>query len=191
MRDNERVRRIAVWLFVVVAFSSGGAVPDATLSALPGTLRITVNEGGRMQSFALAGGRMTPAPQACAWAAEPEAVAPDGTLQAVASPRRETHLQTPYDVFILRGDSRRLILRKHDDFIASLAWSPDSRYLAVLAVRERIGKSPLALLAALAGHPVQHQAFRAEIYTRDGQLVATTPYVRGFTGALARVCWTS
>jgi hypothetical protein len=40
--------------------------------------------------------------------------------------------------------------------IRGIAWSPNSRSLAVLSTSERLGKAPIELLSALSGHPVPH-----------------------------------
>jgi hypothetical protein len=137
---------------------------DSTLRDIPPTLRLTVMDAGTAHTFAVTDGSLVQAPPAeCV--PETTAVSPEAELLALG------------------------ITRPRTESVTSIAWSPDAAYLAVLSVRERMGKSPLALLAALSGHPIQHQTYQIHVYRRDGRYVGSTQYLRGFIGTSGRLCW--
>ena len=125
----------------------------------------------------------------------PCAATPDGELIAVGAIRRTERSSVPYDVAILNRSAPGAVIarieRSRAEYVSAIAWSPDGKLIALLSVRERMGKSPLALLAALSGHPVQRQDFRVEVYGREGRWIGSTQYVRGFVAAYGRLCWSA
>ena len=158
---------IAAAMFACVTSSPTLDPPqrDGTLRDIPPTLRLTIMDAGTAHAFAVTDGSLVQAPSAECSAAEATTASPDAELLALG------------------------ITRPRTESIASIARSPDAAYLAILAVRERMGKSPLALLAALSGHPIQHQVYQIHVYRRDGRYVGSTQSVRGFIGTSGRLCW--
>jgi hypothetical protein len=164
-------RQAAIACLAAVMFACVSSSPkldppprDGTLRDIPPKLHLTVMDAGTAHTFAVTDGSLVQAPPAeCV--SETMAASPEAELSALGIDRPRT------------------------ESVTSIAWSPDAAYLAILSVRERMGKSPLALLAALSGHPIQHQTYRIHVYGRDGRHVGSTQDLRGFIGTSGRLCW--
>jgi hypothetical protein len=74
-------------------------------------------------------------------------------------------------------------------FIADLAWSPDSDFIAVLEERERWGVNPFALLAAFAGHPIPHSRFLVIVLDPKGTVLASHPIPGSYKYASGGLVW--
>ena len=69
-------------------------------------------------------------------------------------------------------DTDRNVLRKRiGKYITDIAWSPDSKYVALLSYTGRIGLLPWDLLVLLIGHPTYVSWFNLEIYDLSGNLI--------------------
>lgn len=74
--------------------------------------------------------------------------------------------------------------------VRGMAWSPDSRALAILKESERIGYGPVELLDALTGHPVQYSTVGFVTASIDGNQGQGLPYIgREFRSAWCFVKW--
>ena len=193
----------------------GQTSPDApSLASLPGLIRIDVRDPTMEEMppptyvFSLRSGTLVSGGDSgpCQFSSDeptlppagemqyqyPYAVNSERTLLAVsAKPARSSSLvSTDVAVFSFpEGTQRAFIHRPDSAFVERIAWSPDSRYLALLTTQEHWGVSPLELLSGVAGHPVPHNSYRIEVYSRSGELVGTTPFITGFVATSARLCW--
>jgi hypothetical protein len=69
------------------------------------------------------------------------------------------------------GNNRNLFKKSIGKYVSDLAWSPDSKYVALLAYTGRIGLLPWDLLALMAGHPSFVSWFYLEVYDLSGNLI--------------------
>jgi len=69
------------------------------------------------------------------------------------------------------GNNRSLFRKSMGKYVSDLAWSPDSKYVALLAYTGRIGVWPWDLLALMAGHPSFVSCFYLEVYDLSGNLI--------------------
>ncbi len=93
----------------------------------------------------------------------PYAVNAERSLLAISAKpaRSSSFVSNDVAVFTLPEGKQRMFLHRPDSaFVEGIAWSPDSRYLALLTAQEHWGVSPLELLTAVAGHPVPHNSYR-------------------------------
>jgi hypothetical protein len=75
-------------------------------------------------------------------------------------------------------------------YIESLAWSPDSRYIAVMKKQNVIKpRGPLEILAAISGHPVPYNDYWLEVYDVRGDLVARSQIAKNVAGSWGEVIW--
>jgi len=193
----------------------GRASEDATsLARLPGLIRIDVRDptteamppptyvfslragtlvsGGDSRPCQFSSDEPTLPPAGEMRYEHPYAVNSERSLLAVsAKPARSSSLvSNDIAVFSLpEGKQQAFLHRPESAFVEGIAWSPDSRYLALLTAQEHWGVSPLELLTAVAGHPVPHNSYRIEVYSRSGELVGATPFITGFVATSARLCW--
>ena len=70
-----------------------------------------------------------------------------------------------YDKQLLR------INAEGDKIVSDILWLAGSRAVAIITRSEKIGRSPLEILWAFAGHPVPHNNFYLEIYSTDGRRI--------------------
>ena len=69
------------------------------------------------------------------------------------------------------GNNRTLFRKSIGKYVSDIAWSPDSKYVALLSYTGRIGLLPWDLLVLLSGHPPYVSWFNLEIYDLSGNLI--------------------
>ena len=69
------------------------------------------------------------------------------------------------------GNDRNLLRKSIGKYVSDIAWSPDSKYVALLAYTGRIGLLPWDLLALMSGHPSYVSWFYLEVYDLSGNSI--------------------
>ncbi len=76
-------------------------------------------------------------------------------------------------------------------FVGGVAWSPDSKAVALLLFSERAGFGPLDILSAFAGHPIQYKSFGFLILSlEERRSVGVMRFAGGYAGGWAAIEWT-
>lgn len=90
--------------------------------------------------------------------------------------------QVNQTVAVIKGSDER--------FIDGLAWSPDSKWVAVLKYSYRpAGYRPIDLLGYLTGHPVPYMSYYIEVVNLAGDKVAQSKPSSELRGSWAWVVW--
>jgi hypothetical protein len=74
-------------------------------------------------------------------------------------------------------------------YIDSLAWSPDSKWIAVLKHSSRTGYGPIDLIALMAGHGVPYMTYYLDVIDLSGNLVAHTKLTSEVKGSWGWLVW--
>ena len=123
---------------------------------------------------------------------------PDGTDSSISSPDgrfaascvREQGISSVIVTDVLAKTPVKNILIANFFNVRGIAWSPDSRAVAVLEESERKGYGPLELASALSGHPVPYSSIgfvAASISENEG---TGLPYIaREFRSAWSYIRW--
>ncbi len=122
----------------------------------------------------------------------PYLVSPDKNkaFAAVAFKKSRWKLPTSYVV----GDliDRKLIAVRRDEelLVEAVAWSPDSRFVALLRTRQvAVLHGPLEILSSCAGHPVQYVDYFLEVIDAEGNLLLSTKILGPITGSRGEMIW--
>lgn len=98
-----------------------------------------------------------------------------------------------YVLGILKRGSRdqvRQWLPNEGSEILGMAWSADSKSVAVLLEEERKDLSPLGLLSAASGHPIPLETFKAVVLSAHSETELRLPTIRRDSpSAWARIDW--
>ncbi len=74
--------------------------------------------------------------------------------------------------------------------VSGLAWSADSRSIAVLLEKERFDLGPLGLLSAASGHPIPLNTFKVDLYSMQSTGQLRLPVLRKDSPyGLANIDW--
>jgi hypothetical protein len=77
-----------------------------------------------------------------------------------------------------------------EEAIYAVAWSPDSRFLAVLRKSYRKGRFSLGnLISAISGHPERSETYYLETYGLSGTLTARSRLVADVPQSAAELAW--
>lgn len=74
-------------------------------------------------------------------------------------------------------------------YIDGLAWSSDSRLVAVLKNSSRYGQWPVDWIGAMFGHSVPYMSYYLEVVGLDGKVVASTKLVSDLRASWGEVVW--
>jgi hypothetical protein len=93
-----------------------------------------------------------------------------GQYLAYSTPNNDDRSRS---ILVIRDiDSDRNLLKKSiGKYVSDIAWSPDSKYVALLTYTGRIGLLPWDLLVLLSGHPPYVSWFNLEIYDLSGNRI--------------------
>ncbi len=93
-----------------------------------------------------------------------------GRYLAYSTPNHDDRSQS---ILVIRDiDSDRNLLKKSvGNYVADIAWSSDSNYVALLTYTGRYGLSPVDLIALIIGHPTFVSTFYVEVYDLSGNLI--------------------
>jgi hypothetical protein len=98
----------------------------------------------------------------------------------------------PQHLVVVRTQTSEIVYQsgKGGGYIEAVAWSPDSRYVAVLRreVTKHIG-SPLDLLSSMSGHPVQYSNYWVDVIDVNGKPVARAQVASAVKGSWGTVVW--
>lgn len=94
----------------------------------------------------------------------------EGQYLAYSTPDKRDESQL---ILVIRdiGNDRNLLRKSIGKYVSDIAWSPDSKYVALLTYTGRIGLLPWDLLALMAGHPSFVSWFYLEVYDLSGNLI--------------------
>ena len=182
---------------------------------LPGGILITVQSEGRTLRRAIRAGSVEPASQITHGSRESHAsVLPYGAT--MLPDRRGEYYRGPY---VLTGDEKYMaasfvtsvnenmprslaiiewankrevaaIRGTKEEVVYALAWSPDSRLLAVLKKSYQRGPFSLGnLISAISGHPVRSETYSLEIYELSGVLRVRSNLVVDVPQSTANLAW--
>jgi hypothetical protein len=120
-----------------------------------------------------------------------ELPSPDNRFTALCFNLAGQHPGVIYHFSLLELPARKELstFNLKPQFIADLAWSPGSGFIAVLEERERWGVNPLALLAAFSGHPIPHSRFLVVVLDTKGSVLASYPIPGSYKYASGGLVW--
>jgi hypothetical protein len=93
-----------------------------------------------------------------------------GQYLAYSTPNNDDRSQS---ILVIQDiDSDKNVLKKSiGKYVSDIAWSHDSKYVALLTYTGRIGLLPWDLLALMSGHPSYVSWFYLEVYDLSGNLI--------------------
>ena len=116
---------------------------------------------------------------------------PDGVYFAVSiAPVRDT--AGGRGLVIIERFTQQVNLVLNDTrqrYIDALAWSPDSRFIAILRSSYRTGYGPGDLIALASGHGVPYMTYYLEVTDLNGTVVAQTKLASEVRGSWAWIVW--
>ena len=89
--------------------------------------------------------------------------------------------QTTKTIALIKGNENR--------YMIGLAWSPDSKWIAVLKDSLRLGWGPLDILGRLLGHPPVYMTFYLEVVNLAGDIVAHSKLIWETRDSWGWVVW--
>lgn len=122
----------------------------------------------------------------------PYMVSPDKRFVAASIAVSGPSTPGPTEVVIVDTRTKKIIskVRSNDNrYIDGVAWSQDSRLLAVLKSSSRYGRGPLDLIGAMFGHPVPYMTYYLEVVDLDGKVVASAKLVSDLRASWGEVVW--
>jgi hypothetical protein len=122
----------------------------------------------------------------------PFAFSPNGKYVAasVVGLRPKTALPQAFVIFD-RQEKRDLahVALSGEELLRALAWSPDSKRVAVLKSTIRGKVSFKNFLFALSGHSVPYDTYFLDIYDLEGKIVAHTKLIGDLRGSWGEIVW--
>jgi hypothetical protein len=122
----------------------------------------------------------------------PFAFSPNGKYVAasVVGLRPKTALPQAFVIFGRQGkqDLAHVAL-SGEELLRALAWSPDSKRVAVLKSTIRGKVSFKNFLSALSGHSVPYDTYFLDIYDLEGKIVAHTKLIGDLRGSWGEIVW--
>jgi hypothetical protein len=122
----------------------------------------------------------------------PYLASPDNRLLAASIAAKEPSVPGPAQVVIIDVSANRMLSTiggKSGSVIEGIAWSPDSKWLAVLRNEFRHGRGPLDQIIAAFGHPVPYMSYYLEVVDLSGKVVASTKLVSDLRASWGEVVW--
>jgi hypothetical protein len=186
-------------------------------AAVPGTIGIRIETLEEQHLFALAGGvvsrvRDLPKPQKGAAAVgagflgpetlpasatydyrPPYLVSPDGALMAVVVVPKGRPEPLKYTTLAIvrtaTGEIAMLIEGEERQRIRGVAWSGDSRRIAILRGSSKRSMGPEGILASLSGHAVLLTTYFLEIFDASGEEIAGTRLASNVRASWGSIVW--
>lgn len=125
----------------------------------------------------------------------PYLISPDQLIIAASIELKDVNAawSTGYLIADLKTKKILAINKSRSQGVSALAWSPDSRLLAVLREEQVRGglRSPLEILSAFSGHPVQYMVYSLEVVDASGKRVAHSQLTEPLAGTWGEVIWGS
>jgi hypothetical protein len=199
---------------ITIAIEPGA---EKQLQGLPGQIGITIQNAAQVHRVLLEKGVLKDAPhlpraeeKASAMGAGPYGateildnasdyyvrgpylISPDRKVLAASVELKDVAVASSTGYVIAELGSKRVvsISRSKTQGVSGLAWSPDSKFLAVLRHEQvRVGRTPLELLSSFSGHPVQYVVYSLEVVDRSGNLIATSRLTNDITGTWGEMVW--
>jgi len=122
----------------------------------------------------------------------PYLISPDRKVLAASVELKGVANASSTGYVIAELSSKRVvsIKRSKTQGVSGLAWSPDSRFLAVLKHEQvRVGRTPLELLSGFSGHPVQYVVYSLEVVDRSGNPIAISRLTNDLNGTWGELVW--
>jgi hypothetical protein len=111
---------------------------------------------------------------------------------AVAMDLKPPRDSVPRYLTILKLPEGRIVYESGEDrsSVDAVAWSADGRYLAALrrAPSGRL-KSPLDILSAMFGHPVQYSDYWIEVIGNDGKRIGQAQIASDVRSSWGELIW--
>lgn len=120
---------------------------------------------------------------------------PDGryVVGSIGDDGQQSNAAGPIPVVVERSSDHSEVLRASIPpryFVCGVAWSPDSKAVALLLWSEHFGFNPLDLLSAFAGHPIQYKSFGFLILSlEEHRSVGVMRFAGGYAGGWAAIGW--
>ena len=123
----------------------------------------------------------------------PSALSPDGKFLASAIVPQKGDPYAPAESLGIfeypTGNLRGVFKTIDSQIIESIAWSPTSDMIVVLAATSKSGKSPGDILSAVSGHPVSYVSFYLQIVSLTGKSLAETKLASDLQSGFGHVSW--
>lgn len=122
----------------------------------------------------------------------PFALSGDKRYLAAAMDLKPPRDSAPQHLAVVRTQGSEIVYEsgKDDSYVESMAWSPDSKYVAVLrAVKSKRMGSPLDILSSMFGHPVQYNDYWVEVIDINGKRVGRAPIANDVKASWAEIVW--
>jgi hypothetical protein len=122
----------------------------------------------------------------------PFAYSPDKTYLAAAMDLKTPRDSVPRHLAVLKVNEAKIAYESGDNqsSVESVAWSPDSKHVAVLRrVPSGKLKSPMDILSATFGHPVQYSDYWIEIIGVDGKSLGRAQLASDVRASWGEIVW--
>ena len=116
---------------------------------------------------------------------------PDGVHVAVSTAEAR-HTAGARGLVIVQQSTKKVSLvwnGRENRYIESLAWSQDSRFIAILRSSSRTGYRPSDLVALASGHGVPYMTYYLDVLDLDGNTLAQTKLASDVRGSWAWIVW--
>jgi hypothetical protein len=94
-------------------------------------------------------------------------VSPDKTTVVIGIMYKDSDAYNPTD-FVLGNIKENVVIYKRKAeslrFIDSIAWSPDSRFFAILDHSSKLKFDLISIISSISGHPVRKKNYNLEVY---------------------------
>ena len=122
----------------------------------------------------------------------PFALSGDKRYLAAAMDLKPPRNSAPQHLAVVRTPGGDLVYESGSDgsYVESIAWSPDSKYVAVLRTTKskKIG-SPSDILSSTFGHPVQYNDYWIEVIDLNGKRVARAQIASDVKASWGEIVW--
>ena len=122
----------------------------------------------------------------------PYLISPDKSLIVAAIEYRGANLSLPSDFVITDFDGKQIFFKRRSKkipILKGIAWSPDSRFFAVIQSSQKPVLGLRNTLSAMAGHPVRSNTYFLLIYDRKGDLYVQSEIASGLIGSSVMLIW--
>ena len=122
----------------------------------------------------------------------PFALSGDKTYLAAAMDLKPPRDSVPRYLAVLNLREGRIVYESGEDqsSVEAVAWSPDGKHLAALrrAPSSKL-KSPMEILSAMFGHPVQYSDYWIEVVGVDGKKIGRAQIAAEVRSSWGEVIW--
>ena len=124
----------------------------------------------------------------------PYLVSADKSLVVAGIEYKGANLYLSSDFIIADLKEKKILFKsksKEPRIIEKIAWSPDSKYFAIIQKSEKSLFSLKNILSSMVGHPVRSNIYYLKIYDRLGQIYGQSEIASGLIGSYVELLWSA